>query len=127
MPRTTAGRRYPHVTTDARPHNHQFCPVVAEIVKAAAAGAEPWGTRHEWHVTTVDAAKQARTGFYAARYCRGVRDQLGEPASIQSQAEQDGETWKVWVRVWPRSAARAEIARRVKDGEHLAYNVMRSE
>ena len=127
MPRTRAGRRYPHVTTEARPHNHQFCPVVSAIAAAAAKGDEPWGTRHEWHVTTEDAARSARTGFYAARYCKAVRGQLGEPASVQSQYEPDGETWKVWVRVWPRSAARAEIARRVKAGERLAYNVMRSE
>jgi hypothetical protein len=115
------------VTTEARPHNHQFCPVVTAIVQAAAAGGEPWGTRHEWHVTTEDAATQARTGFYAARYCREIARELGEPASVQSQYESEGQTWLVWVRVWPRSVARAEVARRVKDGERLAYNIMRSE
>ncbi len=127
MPRKTAGKRYPHATTDAREHNHQFCPVVSAIASSVSDGAEPWGTRHEWHVTTEDAAKKAKAGFYAARYCKAITRQLGEPVSIQSNYQPDGETWTVWVRAWPRSVARAEIARRVKDGERLAYNVMRSE
>lgn len=127
MPRQTAGKRYPHATTDARPHNHQFCPVVSAIADSVKNGAEPWGTSHSWHVTTEDAAKTAKSGFYAARYCRQLAAQVGEPVSVQSEITTDGETFMVWVRIWPRSVARAEIARRVKDGERLAYNVMRSE
>lgn len=126
MARKQAGRRYPHATTDAKPHNHRMCPVVGEIIAAAVQGAEPWGTRHEWTVRTEDIARDAKTGFYATRYCRQLRALLGEPVSVQSDCEPAGEHWKVWVRVWPRSVAKAEIARRVESGEKLAYNVMRS-
>jgi hypothetical protein len=139
VPRKTAGRKYPHVTTDAKPHNHQFCPVVSKIVELAAAGDEEWGTIHEWHVTAETDAKNARTGFYAARYCRSITARLGEPVSVQANYEPDDPmwkagkgksaalptTWRVWVRVWPRSVAKKEIARRVKAGEQLAYNVTR--
>ncbi len=125
MPRSGAGHRYPFATTAAREHNHRFCPTVAAIARNAQAGNETWGTRHEWHVTSEDDAKAAKAGFYAARYCRQIRDELGEAASVQSGYEPAGETFVTWVRVWPRSVAKAEIARRVKDGEPLAYNVLK--
>ena len=126
MANKRAGAKYPHATTDRRPHNHQMCPVVTKIAEAAEAGTEQWGTRHEWPVRSEDLARKAKQGFYAARYCRDVTRLLGEPVSVQADAEQDGDTWRVWVRVWPRSVARREIARRVRAGERLAYNVMRS-
>lgn len=127
MPRTTPGYRYPHATTAAKPHNHQFCPVVSAIAQRVAAGGEEWGTVHRMPaVADEQTAKDAKTGFYAARYCKAVRELIGEPASIQAGYDADGETFTPWVRVWPRSVAKAEIARRVRDGEGLHYNVMRS-
>jgi len=125
VPRRQAGARYPHATTDAKPHNHRFCPVVAKIIDRVTEGGEPWGTRHEMPaVISEDEARKARTGFYAARYCRQLRNALGEPASIQSNYEPRGDAWIVWVRVWPRSVAKQEIARRVASGEPLAYNIV---
>jgi hypothetical protein len=125
VPRQTAGRNFAHVTTQAKPHNHQMCPVVAAIARTAAAGGEAWGTRHEWTVRTGDIARDTMRGFYAAKRCREIRAEFGEDMSVQSSVEESGQAWKVWVRVWPRSVARAEIARRVRDGEQLHYNVLR--
>lgn len=127
MARTRAGKRYPHVTTDARPHNHSFCPVVRVISSRAMLGAEPWGTRHDMAtVQSETMARKVKQGFYAARYCPELTKHVGEPISVQSDFERIGDTeYQVWVRVWPRSVAKAEIARRVKSGEELAYNVLR--
>lgn len=127
MPRSGTGRRYPYATTAARQHNHQFCPTVAAIARNAQAGAEEWGKRHEWHVTSEDNAQAAKAGFYAARNCKEIKGQIGEPASVQSGYEPDGETFVTWVRVWPRSVAKAEIARRVQAGEPLSYNVLKGQ
>jgi hypothetical protein len=64
--------------------------------------------------------------FYAARYCRQLTKHFGEPVSIQSDIERLGDTaYRVWVRVWPRSVAKAEIIRRVQAKESLAYNPAR--
>lgn len=127
MPRRQAGRKYPHVTTDAKPHNHQFCPVVEAIIARNAERGEPWGTRHDMPaVISEDEARKVRTGFYAARYCKRLSHILGEKVSIQSNYEQRGDAWVTWVRVWPRSVAKAEIARRVSSGEPLAYNVLQN-
>lgn len=127
MPRRTAGKKYPFVTTDARPHNHRFCPVVNAIVGRVLEGQEEWGVRHDMPaVTDEQTAKEIRTGFYAARYCRELRAALGEPVSIQSNIEQTKAGWVTWVKVWPRSVAKKEIARRVSAGEPLAYNVLQN-
>lgn len=127
MARQRAGRRYPYVTTDAKPHNHRMCPVVQAIVKRAAAGAEPWGT--QWPMPAVPSetvAKEIKSAFYAARYCRAIATIFGEPVSVQSDFERVADNdYRVWVRVWPRSVAQQEIARRVKDNEPLHYNVLR--
>ena len=126
MARTGAGHKYPHVTTDARPHNHAMCPIVAAWAGYAAAGGEDWGTRHDMPALTSEAAaRKAKTGFYAARYCKELKAQLGEPVSIQADITQPSPgKYVVWFRVWPRSVAKAEIARRVAAGEQLAYNVL---
>ena len=125
MPRRTAGAKYPHVTTDAKPHNHGLCPVVQAIMKRVAAGEEEWGALHKMPAVTTEAdAKKVRTGFYAARYCREITRALGEPVSIQSNYDEDNGAYVNWVRVWPRSVAKLEIARRVTAGEKLAYNVI---
>lgn len=125
MPRKTAGRKYPHVTTDAKPHNHQMCPVLEAIVAKVQAGDEDWGHVHEWHVATEADAKAIRTGFYAARYCRAITKALGEPVSIRANIEPAEDTWRITLQAWPRSVAKLEIARRVRNGEQLAYNVMK--
>lgn len=127
MPRVTAGRRYPHATTDARPHNHRFCPVIGKIADSVRAGAEEWGTPHEWPVPSETIADEVKRAFYAARYCAQLGRRFGEMMSIQAgYRPREGGGYYVWVRVWPRSIARKEMARRVKAGEPLAYNVMRS-
>lgn len=127
MARTRAGKRYPHVTTAAREHNHRMCPVVGKITERAAAGAEPWGTRHDMPpVPAEQTAREVKAAFYSARYCKQLMAATGEPLSIQSDFDQLGDkSYVVWVRVWPRSIAKAEIARRVNAGEPLAYNVLR--
>lgn len=125
MPRKQAGRKYPFATTDAKPHNHKMCPVITAIATKAHAGDEPWGTPHTWHLPSEADAKTAKTGFYAARYCREITKLLGEPVSIRANYEPRGDTFALTVQAWPRSVAKQEIARRVQNGEALAYNVMK--
>lgn len=127
MARQRAGKRYPHITTAAKPHNHRMCGVVRVIGDRAAAELEPWGHRHDMPaVATETIANEAKQAFYAARYCRGLAKHFGEPVSIQSNVERISATqYVVWVRVWPRSVAKAEIVRRVQAKEPLAYNVTR--
>jgi hypothetical protein len=128
VPRRQPGAKYPHVTTDAKPHNHSMCPVINAIVGRVLEGQEEWGTLHRMPPVTDEAtAKQVRTGFYAARYCRELTKALGEPVSVQATYEPgDDGTFVNTVRVWPRSVAKREIARRVSSGEPLAYNVLQN-
>lgn len=127
MARPGAGKRYPHITTAAKPHNHRMCPVVRVIGDRAAAGLEAWGTRHDMPVVPSETtAKEVKGAFYAARYCRQLAKHFGEPVSIQSDIERISDTeYRVWVRVWPRSVAKAEIVRRVNAKQPLAYNPAR--
>ena len=129
MARTRAGKRYPHVTTAAREHNHRMCPIAGMIADRVAAGLEPWGTRHDMPpVPSEKTAREIKQAFYSARYCKQLMAKLGEPLSVQSDFDRVGDTsFVVWVRIWPRSVAKAEIARRVSAGEPLAYNVLRGE
>lgn len=127
MPRTTAGRKYPYVTTDARQHNHRMCPVVQVIADRVTAGAEEWGVLHPMPpVPSETIAREIRAAFYAAKYCRQLAARYGDKISVKSEFDQqpDG-TYTVWVKVWTRTIARQEIARRVAAGEPLAYNVTR--
>jgi hypothetical protein len=127
LARTRAGKRYPHITTDAKPHNHKMCGVVRVIGDQAAAGLEPWGTRHDMPpVPSETVAREVKNAFYAARYCRQLAARFGEPVSIQSDFDRLGDTsYVTWFRVWPRSIAQKEIARRVKAKEPLHYNVLK--
>lgn len=127
MARQRAGKRYPHITTAAKPHNHRMCPVVEVIGDRAQTGAEPWGHRHDMPpVPSETIANELKQAFYSARYCRKLTAHFGEPLSIQSNVERLADTeYVVWVRVWPRSVAKAEIVRRVKAKEPLAYNAAR--
>jgi hypothetical protein len=104
-----------------------MCPVVEVIGDRAVSGAEPWGHRHDMPpVPDAAAAAEIKQAFYSARYCRKLTAHYGEPLSIQSNVEQRGpKSFVVWVRVWPRSVAKAEIVRRVQAKEPLAYNPAR--
>lgn len=123
-----AGNRYPHATTAAKEHDHRWCPVAGAIATQAAAGKEQWGTRHDFPpVTSEDQAKDIKSGFFRARNCTILRGEGLPELSVQADYDrlQNG-TFQPWIRVFLRSQAKAEIARRVKAGEPLVYNVMRS-
>jgi len=124
-----AGKKYPHVTTDAKPHEHRWCPVAGAIAQRALAGKEQWGVRHDFPAfATEDKAKEVRAGLYKARNCKILRDEGLPELSVQAEYDTlaDG-TFRPWIRVFLRSQAKAEIARRVKAGEPLHYNVMRGQ
>lgn len=127
MARQRAGKRYPHITTAAKPHNHRMCGVVRVIGDRAAAGLEAWGQRHDMPpVPSETVAAEIKQAFYSARYCRALAKHFGEPVSIQANFDRISTTqYVVWVKVWPRSVAQAEIVRRVKAKEPLAYNPAR--
>jgi hypothetical protein len=120
------------VTTEAKPHDHRWCPVAAAIARRAAAGREQWGTRHELgavaDVTNEDGsgALDIKKGLYLARSCKRLRKEGLPLISIQADYDRlpDG-TFRVWVRVFSRAGAKKEIVRRVNNGEPLAYNAMR--
>lgn len=133
MPRKRpAGRRYPHVTTDALPHDHRWCPIIGAIAKDAADGKEQWGQLHVYSAlpdeTNEDGtgALDIKRGFYRARSCRQLRG-LGIPLiSIQADYYRlDDGTFQPWVRVFTREQAKAEIVRRVQGNEPLPYNALR--
>ena len=138
MPRKQAGRKYPHVTTAARKHEHVMCPVIGAIAERARAGDEPWGTMHDMPVLAVDEerAEKIRDQLFGGRYCRKLATQHGALSVSVTYRTPTGELqtsppvrleggYQLVVRVWTRSASKAEIARRADAGEPLAYNVMR--
>jgi hypothetical protein len=117
--RRPAGRKYPHVTTAARPHDCTWCGVVQTIYDRAQAGKEPWGALHLMpRVPDEETALEVKRGFYRSRRKHGWSVQAGYDAD-------DTGGYRPWVRVWTREAAKAEIVRRVKNGEPLSYNVVR--
>lgn len=119
MGKRPAGDRYPHATTAAREHDCTWCPVVQVIYDRAQAGKEPWGTVHYFPtVPKEETALKIKRGFYAGRRRHGW--------SVQAGYEQlDSGGFRPWLRVYTRAQAKAEIIRRVKNGEPLAYNVAR--
>ena len=136
MPRTTAGHRYPHVSSTARPHDHAMCKVIEAIVKRAVSGAEPWGTVHDLPpVAAEDRAHAFRNRLFNARNCGQLADRYGPLSVSVRYRHPDGELrnkrapggrgYVLAVAVYPRDAARAEITRRVGDGQRLAYNPWR--
>lgn len=127
MARQRPGKKYPHITTDARPHDHSMCPVVQAAADRVVAGADQWGERHPLPpVPSASIAAKLKGSFYAARYCRKLADRYGEPLSVQAGFDRAADdAYVVWFRVWPRTVARAEIVRRVKSGEPLHYNVVK--
>lgn len=124
MPRVTAGRRYPHATTEAREHDHTWCAIVGAIADHVTAGDEPWGTPHPLSLPSRREAERVRAGIYRARYCRELTARYGEPLSVQAIQEQGAGGWTVTLRVWTRTAATRWVAAG-RDGQGLAYNVLR--
>src|SRR6185437_16703164 len=124
-----AGVRYPHATTEAREADHRFCAVLEAVRQAVASGRDQWGTRYPMpDRLTAAEAKEAVKGLYRARNHTSLkRGACGtEPLSVQAGHEANGDgTYSVWLRVWSRALARAEIVRRVQAGEQLPYNPMR--
>lgn len=99
--------------------DRRFVPVIDLYVQRIRDGHEKWGEQHFFPpVAAEEQARDAKAGLYRA----------GRHAGYSVQADydrlEDG-TYQVWVRVWTRAAARAEIIRRVGAGEELAYNVVR--
>lgn len=133
MRKRPAGKRYPHVTTDATTHDHRYCPVVAAIARRIADGREQGGLRHVLPAVPDErnddgtGADDIKRGLYRARSCRQLTLEGVPQRSVQADYERlpDG-TWQPWVRVWDRAEAKREITRRVKAGEPLPYNVMRA-
>lgn len=140
MGKRPAGARYPHATTrqagpaggtitTPKEADHRFCPVLAAVAGEVAAGREPWGTPHVLPpVATEDEAADAVAGLYRARNHTGRKRGACHDQALSVRA-----TWAhagrgkyvVTLQVWDRATARAEIVRRVRDGEQLAYNVRR--
>lgn len=136
MPRTTAGHRYPHVSTTARPHDHAMCKVIEAIAERAASGTEEWGTIHDMPPVGDEVKAHAlRNKLFNARNCGQLADKYG-PLSVsvryrhpdgqlRNQRVPAGRGYVLVVAVYPRDMARAEITRRVGDGKKLAYNPRR--
>jgi|SRR5579862_1659847 len=127
MGKRPAGKRYPHATTDAKEHDHQYCPVAGAIARQALAGKEQWGTRHDFRpVDDQEKAEEIRLGFYRARNCAILRQEGLPEISVRAEYDTLGDgTFRPWIQVFLRAQAKKEIVRRVSSGEPLAYNVMR--
>lgn len=129
MARKIAGRRYPFASTDARQHDHRFCPVVAKLAKLAGEGAEAWGTVHAYPVSSAAQADDAKRGIYRARK-HGYSPRavvVGPGGQLASGAIVPEGSWVVEVQVFTRAAAKSYIAGQVQQGRPLAYNVLRRE
>lgn len=141
MGKRPAGARYPHATsrqpgpgggliTTPKDADHRFCPVLAAVAAEVGAGREPWGTPHVLPPVGSEAdARDAVAGLYRARNhtSRKRGACVGQALSVRASCAPGGGRgkWLVTLQVWDRAAARAEIVRRVRDGEQLAYNVRR--
>lgn len=126
MARKTAGRRYPHATTDAREHDHRMCKVVEAIADRVTAGQEEWGIVHPMPPVGDEAtAKSIRARLFRAKFCTALKKKYGELMSVRCEYELTELGYVISVQVWPRSVARAEITRRVNAGEKLHYNPFR--
>lgn len=134
--RKTAGTRYPHASSTARVHNHQWCPVVGTVAARVAGGAEEWGTAHRLPAIPVESQAVAiRQGLFRGRDCAQLKKQHGQ-LSVSVMYEDDagklhnkpvtrGGKYVLVIRVWSRDIAKQEITRRVTNGEALHYNVLK--
>lgn len=139
MPRKGAGAKYPFITTQARKHDHTMCPVIGTIAERARNGDEPWGTEHDLPILGgVDEARinEIKNQLFTGRSCTRLAREHGALSVSVTYRTPDGGLqnsppvrleggYQLVVRVWSRAAAKAEIERRVSNGEALAYNVMR--
>lgn len=139
MPRTRAGRRYPYATTDARQHDHTYCPVVSAIAERVEQGAEDWGTPHPLPLppdTTEDQARRIRRGVFLGRSCKrntarygglsvSAKWRLDDGTEVNGSPVRSSDGYVLVVRVWSRAAGKQEMARRVSAGQPLHYNVLR--
>lgn len=139
MPRKGAGYKYPHVTTAAKVHDHTMCPVIGAIATRARAGDEPWGTEHEMPPLPLDedAVTRIKNQLFLGRSCQKLAREHGALSVSVTYRTPDGQLqnsppvrleggYVLVVRVWDRRTAKAEIERRVEQGQPLAYNVMRN-
>lgn len=136
MPRTRAGYKFPHVTTQAREHDHALCKVVEVIAARAAAGQEDWGTVHAMPgVADAGQVHSVRMRLFNARRCKILAGRFGQ-ISVSVRYQQPDGTWEnkrtpvngvhvLGVAVYLRDAARAEIIGRVRRGDQLDYNPRR--
>jgi len=128
MARKTPGRKYPYVTTDARQHDHRFCPVVQTIARLAESGQTAWGTVHAMPAAgTLDQANDAKLGLYRARkHGWSIRAIVRRPGEQLASGQLVGAgQYVVELQVWTRAQAKQHIAAKVQAGQPLAYNVMR--
>jgi hypothetical protein len=136
MPRTRAGYKFPHVTTQAKEHDHALCKVVEAVAARAAAGHEEWGTVHLMPpVDDGGRAKAVRNKIFGARNCAVLAGRFGELSVSVRYLHPDGSlsntqapvsgAYRLAVAVYLRDAARAEIIGRVRRGEPLAFNPYR--
>lgn len=136
MARKTAGAKYPHASSTAREHDHQWCPVVGTVAERVTAGSEQWGTPHPLPPLPADeSAARIRQGLFRGRDCAKLKKQHG-PLSVSVTYQKpdgtlsnrpvlNGGKYVLVVRVWSRDIAKKEITRRVADGEGLHYNVLK--
>ena len=136
MPRTRAGYRYPHASTDAREHDHRMCAVIDAIAQRAGSGAEEWGTAHHMPpLGSATEAHRARNKLFNGRDCAKLAKAhgalsvsvmyltpSGEYTNTRTTA---GDGYVLVVRVWPRATGQQEIVSRVGRGERLTYNAFR--
>lgn len=136
MARKTAGARYPHASSTARQHDHQWCPVIGTVAERVAAGAEQWGIAHPLPVLpTEQQAARIRQGLFRGRDCAQLKKKHGQLSVSVTYRDDDGALhnspvtsggkYVLVVRVWSRNIAKKEITRRVADGEQLHYNPLR--
>lgn len=138
MARKTVGARYPHASSTARQHDHQWCPVVDAVAAQVKAGTEDWGTGHPLPpLPPDDQAARIRQGLFRGRDCSQLKKKHGDLSVSVTYQRPDGTLsnspvlnngkYVLVVRVWSRAIAKKEIAGRVGRGEKLHYNVLRSE
>lgn len=136
MPRTTAGHRYPHISSTARVHDHRVCAAVVEkIIKAVAAGREPWGTVHRLPVVADEqAAQNLRNRVFGGKWCGQLEDRYGTQHSISVKYElPDGQLtdrrvpqadgYHLVAIIWgPVDVGRRKVITDARAGKPLAYN-----
>lgn len=138
MPRTTAGHRYPHISSTARVHDHDVCRIVVErIIKAVAAGTEPWGTVHRLPpIADEMTAHNLRNKVFGGKWCGILEDRYGTQHSIsvfyeiadgklvnKDRRAPQADGYHLVVFVWGSvNVGRRKVIADVRAGKPLAYN-----